>query len=348
VKTGGVLVMVSTPSYDPNLFVTGISYKDYDALNGSLDLPLFNRAIQGQYPPGSTVKPMLGVGGLHAGVVNTQSSVLDPGYFQLKGEERKYRDWKRKGHAHRVQLHQAIVQSCDTYFYELAYKTGIDRMHEFGSHFGLGVRTGVDIPSERTGIWPSREWKRRARGLAWYPGDTINVGIGQGAVLTTPLQLATMSATLASRGELIKPKFVRNVGPEEDAREEDNEDLNETQGLKVSERHWDSVYKAMEDVVHSPRGTAQSINRGLTYRMAGKTGTAQVVGIAQGEEYDSEALKERQRDHALFVAFAPVDDPKIAIAVIVENGEKSSSAAKVARKVVDVYMLDQSDEDAPL
>lgn len=340
VNTGGVLAMASVPSYNPNLFVTGISYADYKALNQSLDLPLFNRAIQAQYPPGSTIKPMLGLAGLHYKTVTASTTVYDPGYYQLQGEERKYRDWKRQGHGNRVNLLQAVTESCDTYFYDMAFRMGIDRLHEFGAAFALGEKTGIDIPSERKGIWPSREWKRTYQGLAWYPGDTVNMGIGQGFTLATPLQLAAMTATLANRGKYIQPRFVAKIGDQAmptEVRQVEN----------VAERHWDFIFHAMENVIHSLRGTAHSISRGLGYRMAGKTGTAQVVGIAQGEKYDSEALRERQRDHALFVAFAPLENPKIAIAVIVENGEKSSKAAGVARQVIDKYLqLDASRERA--
>ncbi len=331
VKTGGVLVMVSTPSYNPNLFVTGISYKDYNALHDSLDLPLYNRAIQAQYPPGSTVKPMLGLAGLHYRVVDPNYWVRDPGFYKLEGEDRLYRDWKRVGHGRRVDLMQAITESCDTYFYDLAYNMGIDSMHQFGSHFSLGKRTGIDIPSERRGIWPSREWKRAVRGLPWFPGDSLNVGIGQGDVLTTPLQLATMTATLANRGQFIQPLLVRRVGP--DLLEHRVEAISD-----ITPNNWDFIFDTMKSVVHSRKGTAKSISDDLDYTIAGKTGTAQVVGIAQGEKYDSEALIERQRDHALFVAFAPLENPQVAVAVIVENGEKSSKAAKVARRVMDRFM----------
>lgn len=340
VETGGILAMASTPSYDPNLFVTGISYANYRALNESLDLPLFNRSIQGQYPPGSTVKPMLGLAGLHSGDTTVHKTVYDPGFYQLKGEERLYRDWKRRGHGTRVDLMQAIKESCDTYFYDMAYRMGIDAIHDFGVHFGLGDRTGVDIPSERAGIWPSRAWKRGAMGLAWYPGDTVNVGIGQGFVLSTPLQLAAMTATLARRGQFIQPLFVKQI--------DDQPIVPATSNLTgVSDDHWNFIVETMKSVVHDVRGTAHSVAKGLAYEMAGKTGTAQVVGIAQGEKYDSEALRERQRDHALFVAFAPAHNPKIAVAVIVENGEKSSKAAKVARDVIDRYMaLESSGEES--
>lgn len=331
VATGGVLAMVSAPSYNPNLFVTGISYADYNELNLSRDLPLFNRSIQGQYPPGSTLKPMLGLGGLHHQVVTEQTRITDPGYYQLENDERLYRDWKKGGHGNRVDLHQAIVESCDTYFYDMAFRMGIDRMHEFGTHYGLGERTGLDIPSERSGLWPSRAWKRARRNLHWFPGDSLNVSIGQGDVLATPLQLAVMTATLASRGKLIQPRLAKSIGgqPTEMAV------LGQQQ---VSSEYWNYIIKSMEDVIHSSRGTAKIISRKIGYRMAGKTGTAQVVGIAQDEEYDRDKLEERQWDHALFIGFAPVENPEIAIAVIVENGEHGSSqASPVARAVADEY-----------
>lgn len=333
VETGGVLAIASTPSFDPNLFVTGISYRDYNALNESRDLPLFNRSIQGQYPPGSTLKPLLGLGGLHHKVIDPSYAIRDPGFYQLEGEERLYRDWKKGGHGRRVNLKMAIAQSCDTYYYDMAYRMGIDRMHSFGLHFGLGQRSGLDIPSERKGLWPSREWKKRARGLPWFPGDSLNAVLGQGDVLATPLQLAVMTAAMARKGEFVEPKMVYRVGDVEQPT------VSRAQADAVDDVHWQRIHEAMEEVVHGLRGTAQGIRRGMQYRMAGKTGTAQVVGIAQGEEYDSEKLLERQRDHALFVAFAPVKDPKIAVAVIVENGEHgSSAAAPVARQVIDAYM----------
>jgi len=332
-ETGGVLSMVSTPSFDPNLFVTGISFKDYRALNNSLDLPLFNRALQAQYPPGSTVKPMLGLAGLHNGVINKDYAIRDPGFYQLKGDERIHRDWKPRGHGNHVNLKQAIAESCDTYFWDLAFRTGIDRMHAFGVKFGLGSRTGVDVPSERRGIWPSREWKRGARGLPWFPGDSLNMGLGQGDVLATPIQLALMTSTIANRGERKRPLLVNTINGEVVP-------VDAPSQTHVSEQHWDTVFDAMESVVHTVRGTANVIRRGTKYQIAGKTGTAQVVAIKQGEKYDSEKLAERHRDHALFVAFAPVDKPRLATAVLVENGEKSSKAAKIARKILDQWLLD--------
>lgn len=334
VEQSGVLAFLSSPSYDPNLFVTGISSKNYRELNESLDLPLFNRGIQGQYPAGSTLKPMLGFGGLEAGIVTAKTVVRDPGFYQLENDERLYRDWKREGHGRQVDLWQAIVESCDVYFYDLGFKMGVDLMYQYGLVFGLGQKTKVDIPSERPGLWPSREWKKRARGLNWYPGNSLNMSIGQGDVLVTPIQLAAMTATLARRGEFIEPRIVKAIA----GSEVKNTEPNTRSRYRGNDGNWELVLQAMKDVVHHPKGTAQSLRSGLTFTMAGKTGTAQVVSIEQDAEYDSEALSERNRDHALFVGYAPAEDPKIAIAVVIENGEKSSKAGAVARDVMAVYL----------
>ncbi len=329
VATGGIVALVSVPSFDTNLFVTGISFDDYKALNESPDLPLYNRAIQGQYPPGSVLKPMLGVGGLASGVIDPAHRIRDPGFFRPEGDSRIYRDWKKGGHGMRVDLRQAITESCDTYFYDLSLRMGIDLMHPLGEAFGLGKRTGIDVPHERPGLWPSRQWKRGARGLPWFPGDSLNVSIGQGDVLTTPLQLAVLTSSLARRGTTLRPQVVARVGEEVQPAEE----IGHWDAASV---HWDYVVDAMEEVVHGARGTAKASGRGAAYRIAGKTGTAQVVGIAQGENYDREKVRERQRDHALYIAFAPADKPKLAVAVVIENGEHgSTAAAPVARTVFD-------------
>ncbi|ABD82596.1 penicillin-binding protein 2 [Saccharophagus degradans] len=338
IETGGILALVSTPSYDPNLFVTGISYKDYNALNQSKDLPLFNRAIQGQYPPGSTVKPMLGLGGLESKIVNFRTTIFDPGFYQLENDERFYREWKKGGHGSRVDLREAIVESCDIYFYDLSFRMGVDKMHAFGLNFGLGSRTGLDIPSERPGNWPSRAWKKGYRGVSWYPGDSLNMSIGQGDVLATPLQLAVMTATLATRGTLIKPRLVKQIG--------DTPTEKEILGvLEADSANWDYVLEAMEGVVHDRNhGTARAISRNLSYRIAGKTGTAQKVGIAQDAEYESDKISARNRDHALFVGFAPADNPKIAVAAIVENGESSGIPAAIVKEVMNAYLLPMEGE----
>lgn len=337
IETGGVLALASTPSFNPNLFVTGISHKDYNALNLSRDKPMYNRAIQGQYPPASTVKPMLALAGLHYGVTDEKRSIRDPGFYQLEGGERKYRDWKKRGHGNRVDLKQAVAESCDTYFYDLAFRMGVDRMHEFGVHFGLGARTHIDIPNENPGNWPSKAWKKGRHGLPWFPGDSLNLSIGQGFSQATPLQLAEMTATIAARGIRKKPMLVRAIDDVTIPSEQ-------VDHIEVSERHWDIVFDAMREVVHGRRGTGQRIRRGAKYEIAGKTGTAQVVGIKQDEEYDASKLDARHLDHALFIGFAPYDNPQIAVAVVVENGEHgSSTAAPMARKMFDAYLLDQGE-----
>lgn len=330
IETGGVLAMASTPSYDANLFVTGISYAAYDALLNDINRPLYDRSLLGQYPPGSTIKPLFALAGLATDSMTTDWQIADRGEFQLQGQERIYRDWKREGHG-RVDMRIAIEQSCDIYFYELGYKVGIDVLADYGSMFGLGEKTGVDMPSELSGIMPSRNWKRGARGIAWYPGDTINVSIGQGFMLTTPMQLAHMTANIARKGVSIKPRMLTQINQQQ-------QDVIVETITDIKERHWQAVHAAMEDVVHSPRGTAAALGRNIGYRMAGKSGTAQVVGIPQDAEYNSEELEVFQRDHALWVSFAPAENPKIAVAVVVENGEKGSQNAQpVAKALTDKW-----------
>lgn len=330
---GGVLAMVSTPSYDINLFVNGISSADYSRLRESRDLPLFNRTLQGQYPPGSTLKPIFGLGALHYGVVTRRTTVPDPGWYSLSNDERVYRDWKSGGHGYRIDMHQAIVESCDVYFYDMAYNMGIDRIHEFGQRFGLGELTGIDSDNERAGLLPSRDWKRSVKGSHWFPGETLNVGIGQGFMLTTPMQLAVATAVLANRGENKTPRIVRTINGEPvQAPLKPRVEL-------ADDSDWDFMLQAMEDVVHGAKGTARNISNKLDYRIAGKTGTAQVIGILSHEDYDPTQVAKRQRDHALFIGFAPADNPRIALAVIVENGEAGGRvAAPIARKVFDAYL----------
>ncbi len=343
-SSGGILAMVSTPSFNPNLFVTGIDHESYAALRDSLDLPLFNRALKGQYPPGSTIKPMIGIGALDSGSTTVGYTIWDPGWYQLKNDERIYRDWKRQGHG-RVDLMAAIVESCDTYFYDLAYRMGVDRMSHYLGLFGFGKNMAVDISEARSGILPSRDWKRALKGRAWYPGDSLNMSIGQGYMLATPLQLATATAVIANRGQWRPPVMLKSVqypqalSERVEARKRDLE-LPDLVGEITSEEHWDFILRSMKEVMHGARGTARGSGARSSYRMAGKTGTAQVVGIAQGEKYDAEALRERHRDHALFVGFAPYENPQIAVAVIVENGGGgSTSAAPVARAMLDEWLL---------
>ena len=335
VKTGGVLAMVSAPSYDANLFVSGISQKNYSELLNSADNPMFNRAIQGQYPPGSTVKPLFGLIALDNKTVSPSTRIEDPGFFFMEGIERPWRDHnsERGGHGKGVDLAKAIIESCDVFFYKMGIKTGINILSSNSSAFGLGAKTGIDLPGEATGIMPSRTWKKENRNASWFNGDTINMSIGQGFMLSTPLQLAVMTARIASKGKIIEPRLVKSVG---------GIDLVPAKTKQIKEidpKYWDYIHDSMKGVVHSVRGTATSINRGLTYTMAGKTGTAQVVSISADEDYDKSKLIKRQWDHALFIAFAPFDDPQIAIGLIVENGEHgSSAAAPIARSVIDAYL----------
>ncbi|MDB3884026.1 penicillin-binding protein 2 [Porticoccaceae bacterium] len=345
IKNGGILAMVSAPSYDPNLFVSGISQKNYDLLVNSTDKPLFNRAIRGQYPPGSTVKPLFGLIGLTNKNITIDTKIEDPGYFIMEGIERPWRDHnsKRGGHGSDVDLAEAIIESCDVFFYKMGIKTGIDALSSQSAMFGLGTKTGIDLPGEASGIMPTRKWKKESRNAAWYNGDTINMSIGQGFMLTTPLQLAVMASRIASKGNIVQPQIVKSI----------NNKVQPTIFLpsdsKIDEENWTYVHGAMKDVVHSSRGTAKSISSGLLYQIAGKTGTAQVVSINADEDYDKSKLNKRQWDHALFIAFAPAENPEVAIGLIVENGEHGSSvAAPIARKVLDAYMSNRKDNGKEL
>ena len=343
-KSGAVLGLVSIPSYDPNLFVNGIPLETYRALSDSRDQPLFNRALRGQYPPGSTTKPFVGLAGLELNEITTLDSVVCPGYYTLKGDDHRYRDWKKTGHG-TIGLTRAIVESCDVFFYDLSLNLGIDNLSSYLSQFGFGLRTNIDIGGEASGLMPTREWKRRMRKEPWFPGETLITGIGQGFNLATPLQLASATATLAARGKRMKPLVVQAI--------EDPTTLEHTPmpSLQLSEvpvndpGNWWRIERAMTMVVHSTHGTARRINDGLKYKIAGKTGTAQVFSIAQDAEYEAEEIAKRLRDHALFIAFAPPQDPEIAVALIVENGGSGGAvAAPIARQVIDSYMLGKGKE----
>jgi penicillin-binding protein 2 len=341
-NSGDILAMVSSPSFDPNLFAVGMSTQQYNDLQNDLDLPLFDRAIRGTYPPGSTIKPMLALAALQTGATNLTRKSVCIGYFQLPGDEHRYRDWKPQGHGP-VNLHDAIEQSCDVYFFGISGDLGIDNMHEYLTRFGLGSASGVDIIGERAGVVPSREWKRRnfrdPDNQRWYHGETVIASIGQGFMLTTPLQLAVASGTLATRGLHQRPHLAAAV---EDPLSGERTLLDREAPVDVAisnVEYWDEVLGAMHDVMQGPRGTARAVGTGAAYTMAGKSGTAQVVTIAQGVKYDELELEERLRDHALFIAFAPFDNPQIAVAVIVENGESGSGvAAPIAKAVMDQYL----------
>jgi penicillin-binding protein 2 len=336
---GSILALASMPGFDPNLFVSGIDNATFDALQNSRDQPLFNRALRGRYPPGSTIKPFIGLAGLEYGVISPDASTYCPGWYTLQGDEdHKYRDWKKGGHG-RVNLDTAIVQSCDVYFYDLALTLGIDRLSSFLEPFGFNDLTGVDISGELAGLVPSRDWKRRTRREPWFPGETLITGIGQGFTLATPLGLATATATLSRYGQHLRPRIVAAT-QDPDSREMVHFPAVPNMAVPtVKHSNWEYIIRAMTRVVHSPQGTAHRIAQGARYTIAGKTGTAQVFGIKQEEEYVAEDIQKQLRDHALFISFAPVDDPRIAVAVIVENGGHGSSAASpIARRVMDHYL----------
>jgi penicillin-binding protein 2 len=342
---GSILALVSMPGFDPNLFVGGIDNATYKALQNSRDQPLFNRALRGRYPPGSTIKPFVGLAGLEYGVISPDVTTYCPGWYQMDGDDHKYRDWKKGGHGV-VNLDKAIVQSCDVYFYDLALTLGIDRLSNFLEPFGFNDLTGVDISGELAGLVPSRNWKRRVRHEPWFPGETLITGIGQGFTLVTPLALATATATLSRYGRHMRPRIVAAT-----------EDPNSNEVVRfpavpnmavpvVKRADWDYIIHAMTRVVNSLHGTARRIGRGAHYKIAGKTGTAQVFGIKQDEEYVAEDIQKRLRDHALFITFAPADDPQIAIAVIVENGGSGGAVAgPIARRVMDRYLRDYRQGD---
>ena len=341
-NNGDVLAFVSQPNYDPNLFVNGIGQLAYSALRDDKHRPLFNRALIGQYPPGSTVKPIVALAGLQYGVTWPEKTMYAGPFFQLPGKARKYRDWKKGGHGI-VNMDSAIAQSCDVYFYQLGDELGIDRMHDFLIQFGLGSRTKLDTVGEVKGLMPSPEWKRSARGQPWYPGETIITSIGQGYMLTTPLQLAVMTAYIANHGTMYQPRFVRAIRPPGTAKFENMQPTPMTRVKVDDENYWKAIEQAMVSVVHAPNGTARRIGADANYQIAGKTGTAQVFGIAQDEEYDKDATPKHLQDHALFVAYAPVENPVIALAVVVENGGSGSgTAAPVARKILDAYLQNEA------
>ncbi len=335
--TGAVLALASMPNYDPNLFVNGIDFKTYKALQESEERPLYNRAVAGRYPPGSTIKPFVGLAGLEYGVRTENSRTWCSGAYRLKGQQHRYRCWKHSGHGS-MNLFHALEQSCDVYFYDLAVDLGIDHLHSFMDRLGFGRQTGIDLKGEVSGLMPSREWKQKRFKKDWFAGESVITGIGQGYWSATPLQLAVATATLSMRGKYRQPRIVFSV---------DNANINELDvihsapqaNITVKNDHfWDIVIGGMQAVVQS--GTARKVGIGSRYHFAGKTGTAQVITIKQNERYDARRIAKKFHDHALFIAFAPVENPQIALAVVVENGGGGSkTAAPIARKVMDYYLL---------
>ncbi|MFW5443851.1 MAG: penicillin-binding protein 2 [Methylococcaceae bacterium] len=336
VKTGDVLVFTSRPGFDPNPFVYGISRKAYKLLQTSDHQPMFNRALRGQYPPGSTIKPFMGLAALEYKVTDFQHKLYCPGFYQLPKVKHKYRDWKRWGHG-MVDLDQAITQSCDVYFYDLARTLGIDRMHEFLQKFGFGEKTGIDLIGEKAGLLPSREWKKKMRSQPWYPGETLIAGIGQGFMQVTPLQLARATATLANHGKVVMPHLVQRVDTPDSPTLDSAPQVTQ---IDLKAKNIEDIVSAMINVVHGRRGTARTLKEGINYQIAGKTGTAQVFTVKQEEKYNEAEIAFKLRDHALFVTFAPAYDPQIAIAVIVENGGHGGSvAAPIAGKIMKQYLM---------
>jgi len=336
-RNGGVLALVSKPGFDPNLFVDGIDPTSWRELNDSLDRPLINRALRGVYPPGSTIKPFMALGALELGLRKPSDTISDPGFYSLPGSSHRYRDWKQGGHGV-VDLPKSIVISCDTYYYQLAHQMGIQRMHDFLDQFGFGRKSEIDLDGEMAGVLPSPEWKKKRFKQPWWPGETVIAGIGQGYNLTTPMQLAVATMAIANNGTVYKPQIIRAWSDPATGK------LHYAapqvlRHLKVDQAHLDVVKQAMVAVTQ-PGGTASSAAAGAPYLIAGKTGTAQVIGIKQSERYDESRVSLRNRDHALFIAFAPADAPRIVVAVMVENGgHGGTTAAPIAREVMDYWLL---------
>lgn len=339
--TGDVISLVSRPGFDPNGFARGLTRAEFAALNEDPDRPLFNRALRGTYPPGSTIKPVVALAGLTYGITDPLESRFCTGVYTLPGSRFAFRDWVKRGHGS-VDMTRAIAQSCDTYFYSLSERLGVERLNRFLGGFGLGAETGLDVGGEKPGLLPSPEWKRRAfkrrADQVWFPGETVIFGIGQGYLSSTPLQIAQMTAVLATRGQAFKPRLVRAV---RDPRTQQltplpTEPFAKPEGIDAA--HWEQAIAGMVAVMQG--GTASRSAAGAEYSIAGKTGTAQVFTVARNARYDERAISERLRDHAWFVAFAPVEAPRIVVAVLVENGRSGSgTAAPIARKIMDAYLL---------
>lgn len=340
-RNGEVLVFASTPAYDPNAISAGLSRRAYLALQEDIDRPMFNRALRGQYPPGSTIKPIVGLAALHYGVTTPERRVGCRGYFSLPGSSHRYRDWKPEGHGS-VNLYNAIEQSCDVYFYSMARELGIERMGGFLQDFGLGQATGINIGGEQSGVVPSAAWKKKAfrgaSGQVWFPGETVITGIGQGYLLVTPLQLAHAAATIAARGQRFQPTLLKGLRNSATGTIEYEAPTPLPPVPEQDAAWWAAIIEGMHGVMQGPRGTARAVGANAPYQMAGKSGTAQVFTIGQKEKYKAKDVAERRRDHALFIAFAPLEAPRIAVAVVIENGESGSkAAAPIARAVIDAY-----------
>ena len=330
-KNGDILSLVSHPSYDPNGFVRGWDTASYAALQNSPDKPLFNRVLQGRYPAASTIKPFLALAGLEDGVIDKDTTISDPGWYQIEEDTRVYRDWKPSGHG-KVNVLAGIAQSCDTFFYYLAHKMGIDSIATWLDAYGFGQKTQVDLPNEHKGLVPSREWKMQKLGEKWYTGETLNTGIGQGYFQVTPLQLAVATSTLAMRGKRTQPHLLKATRwPDDEVIPFQSQSL---KPMSFLDKNVDLIFEAMQATHGWQRGTARQMHKDLQYTLAGKTGTAQVYGLKADEKYIKDEVQSHLRDHTLFVGFAPVEDPKVVIAIISEN---RSGTARIARKILDRF-----------
>ena len=345
VKTGAILTLISSPSYDPNLFVHGISSEKYKALLNSRDRPLINRATQGRYPPASTIKPQMALLALNTNVITEKTTIKDPGWWIVPGSKRRFRDWKKWGHGDKVDVVHAIEQSCDTFFYQTAYKIGIDRINPFMEQFGFGKYSGLDIAEETRATMPSRDWKRARFNAPWYDGDTVSIGIGQGYWTTTPIQLVKATASLSTRGNVVVPTIIDSI-------------ISEGGTFKLptqlpppillhEDKYWDIALKGMYAVTSKRTGTAHRAFYKSSYTVAGKSGTAQVINVKEDEEYDADKIAEHHRDNAMFVAFAPFEDPEIVATVVLENaGGGSSHAAPVVRALFDEYFENKQNQNS--
>ncbi|MEL0635912.1 penicillin-binding protein 2 [Marinomonas sp. TI.3.20] len=333
-NTGGILALVSKPGFDPNLFVRGISYKNYSTLRNSKDLPLFNRALRGGYPPASTIKPFMALAGLEYGFSSWTERYFARGYYQINPGGRRYRDWKRGGHGW-INLQRAIIESVDTYFYQLANKMGVTPIHDFLSRFGFGKSTILDLDGASVGLLPSKEWKRAKYNQPWYPGDSVNIGIGQGFMVATPIQMATAVSAIAARGHYYYPRMARTIGGKPATFQGDSGGVHNI--ILKDQSNWEKIATAMSKVITDPKGTGRRL-QGTDYTIAGKTGTGQVFSLQDGEEYEADKLVKRLHDHGLFIAFAPVEKPKIAIFAIFENGGGAALPADLTKKIFDAYI----------
>ncbi|MFC0229588.1 peptidoglycan DD-transpeptidase MrdA [Serratia aquatilis] len=340
-RTGGILAMVSNPSYDPNPFVDGISNKEYQGLLNDANRPLINRATQGVYPPASTVKPYIAVSALSAGVITKNTVVFDPGWWQLPGSEKRYRDWKKWGHG-RLNVTKALEESADTFFYQVAYDMGIDRLSSWLSKFGYGDYTGIDLSEERSGLMPTRDWKFKRFKKPWYQGDTIPVGIGQGYWTATPVQMAKALNTLINDGNVKIPHLMLSTrvnGVLVPYRQEENKQIGD-----IHSGFWEIAKDGMYGVANRPNGTARKFFEGTPYKAAAKSGTAQVFGY---ETYNAHKLAEHLRDHKLMTAFAPFDNPTVSVAIILENGGSGPAVGTITRQILDHILLGDNNTQLP-